>query len=204
MPTILSLLPGLLRACVRVKSLLPGADLSGWFLVAGAPFYVLLLLVVFIALNQAAGSPLLLGGMCLLLAAPLVYAVRAPLFVRPLMGDDDRRSLARVQRCFLACVWAGVALLVAYLFTKKVAGLYLVGFDPEKSWGSPWDLARFAVEYLGRSLFITVVVADLLVQATLSACRHERRFLGTAEAEEHRRRMEELEEATTAVRKADG
>jgi hypothetical protein len=193
MPTILSLLPGLLRACVRVKSLLPGSNLSGWFLVAGAPFYALLLFVFFIALNQAASSPLLLGGMGLLLTAPLVYAGRAPLFVRPLIGNSGRRSLARTQLSYLVCVTAGIVLLLAYLFTKKVAGIHLVGFDPDESLAQPWDVAHFAIEYLGRSLFITAVAADLLVMATLYSWRHERHFRNSGDSDDHIHHMAELE-----------
>lgn len=67
----------------------------------------------------------------------------------------------------------------------------------------PWDLAHFAIEYLGRSLFITAVVADLLVMATLSSWRHERQFGDSADSDEHLRHMEELEAEIVAVPKAD-
>ncbi|HZY89790.1 MAG TPA: hypothetical protein VFE78_33520, partial [Gemmataceae bacterium] len=129
MPTVLSLIPGGLRACVRIKSLLPGSTLPGWFLVAGAPLYVLLVLVLFVAVNQVIGNLLLLAGVALLLSAPLIYLARAPLFVRPLPAAG-RAALSRVQWAYLGCTFLGAALLVAYLLTKKLGPLHLVGTDP--------------------------------------------------------------------------
>jgi hypothetical protein len=62
-PAVLALVPGFMRACLRVKALLPEATLPGWFLIAAAPFNGLLVLVTFVALAQVAPSPLLLTGM---------------------------------------------------------------------------------------------------------------------------------------------
>jgi hypothetical protein len=194
MPTVLSLIPGGLRACVRVKSLLPGATLPGWFLVAGAPLYVLLLLVLFIAVNQVIGNLLLLAGAAVLLTAPLVYLARAGLFVRPLPAAR-RPALARVQWAFLGCTFLGAALLVAYLLTKEVFGFHLFGTDPKTSLLRPWKLVQFFIEYLGRTFFITVVAADLLLRATLASWRHEQAFAKTDEAADHGRRMQELSAA---------
>ncbi len=201
MPTVLSLIPGALRACVRVKSLLPGSTLPGWLLVAGAPLYVLLVLVLFIAVNQVIGNLLLLAGVAVLLAAPLVYVARARLFIRPLTAER-RPALARVQWAFLGCTFLGAALLVAYLLTKTLGPyplldirkpLHLVGFDKSTSLVPPWKLVRFFIEYLGRTFFITVVAADLLLRATLASWRHEQAFAKTDEAADHERRMRELD-----------
>jgi len=76
-PAVLALIPGLLRACVRIKRLLPESFLPGWFLVAAAPFNSLLVLVMVVVLAQVAPSPLLVAGMLLWLAAPLVYLAHA-------------------------------------------------------------------------------------------------------------------------------
>ena len=194
MPTVLSLIPGGLRACVRIKSLLPGSTLPGWFLVAGAPLYVLLVLVLFVAVNQVIGNLLLLAGVAVLLSAPLVYLARARLFVQPLTAAR-RASLARVQWAFLGCTFLGAALLVAYLLTKTVLGIHLVGTDPDNSLMGPWKLVQFFIEYLGRTFFITVVAADLLLRATLASWRHQQAFAKTDEAADHERRMRELEAA---------
>src|SRR5207247_1218310 len=80
LPPALSVLPGLIRACLRVKTLLPAAILPGWFLVAGPPFYLLLWLVGLIVLNHLAGSLLLILGVFLWTGAPMIYVWRADLF----------------------------------------------------------------------------------------------------------------------------
>jgi hypothetical protein len=200
MPTVLSLIPGTLRACVRVKSLLPGSTLPGWLLVAAAPLYVLLLLVIFIAVNQVIGNLLLLAGVAILLSAPLVYLARAPLFVRPLATTAQRRALGRVQWVFLSCTLLGATLILAYLLTKTLGPypdlgidkpIHLLGLD-KYSPIKPWKLVRFLIEYLGRTFFITVVAADVLLRATLASWRHQQAFAKTAEAADHERRMQEL------------
>src|SRR5207253_1841087 len=52
LPTLLSLIPGIQKACLRVKTLAPQSILPGWFLVSITPFYALFLLMVFVAINQ--------------------------------------------------------------------------------------------------------------------------------------------------------
>ena len=54
LPTALAVLPGLVRACLRVKTLLPAALLPGWFLMVAPPFYLLLTFVALILLNHVA------------------------------------------------------------------------------------------------------------------------------------------------------
>ncbi len=47
----------------------------------------------------------------------------------------------------------------------------------------------------GRALFVTVIGADLLLRATLSAWRHQRAFMATPAAEEYDRLVGKLEDA---------
>jgi hypothetical protein len=48
----------------------------------------------------------------------------------------------------------------------------------------PWnlDLHKKWIEYVGRSLFLTVFFADVLLRIALSVWREERAFAGTAPA----------------------
>src|SRR5262249_60722183 len=119
-PAVLALVPGLLRACVRIKRLLPESMLPGWFLVAAAPFNSLLVLVTVVALAQVAPSPLLVAGMLLWLAAPLAYLARAQTFTRPLGSANDLRSLARVQVVAWALILASAVCLIAYAASWEV------------------------------------------------------------------------------------
>lgn len=194
-PAVLALVPGVMRACIRVKMLLPEAVLPGWLLVTAAPFNGLLVLVTFVALAQVAPSPLLLVGMLLWLAAPLVYLARARVYTRPLFSADELRSVWRVQALAWVLVLGSAACLIAYAATWEVFGLRLVGLEPKTSLFRPWHVVRYFLDFSGRALFVTVLGADLLLWATLSAWRHQRAFMATPAAEEYDRLIGKLEEA---------
>jgi hypothetical protein len=192
-PTVLALVPGLLRACVRIKCLVPESILPGWFLVATAPFNGLLVLVTVVALAQVAPSPILVSGMLLWLAAPLAYLARARTFTRPLCSPDDVRGLARVQVVAWALILASSVCLIAYAASWEVLGRRLIGLEPRTSLLRPWEAVRYVLDFLGRALFVTVLGADLLLQATLSAWRHQRAFLQTERAREYDQLMGRLD-----------
>jgi hypothetical protein len=193
-PAVLALVPGAIRACLRVKMLLPEAALPGWFLIAAAPFNGLLVLVTFVALAQVASSPLLLAGMLLWLAAPLVYLARAQVYIRPVSSTDELQSLWRVQALAWFLALGSAACLFAYAATWEVFGLRLVGLEPKSSLYRPWQVVRYVLDFSGRALFVTVLGADLLLRATLSAWRYEGAFRATPAAEQYDRLMEKLEE----------
>lgn len=197
MPAVLSLLPGILRACLRVKALLPESILPGWFLVAASPLYMLLFLVVFVTVNQLAGNALLVLGVLALTGAPMLYLANASVFVRPLSSDPDVARFGRVQKGVFAILFTGVLFLLIYAFTAEVFGRSLLGVDADASLLRPWDpeVLRFPVEYLSRSLFVTVLVADLFMLMNLSVWRHTKTFVSTPRAGEYDRLMSEIEEA---------
>ncbi len=188
MPTVLAIIPGLLRACVRVKMLLPQSVVTGWFLVAGAPFYSLLVLVIFVSLNQLARDPLLIAGVLLLMAAPLVFLTRPGVFIRPGLGDETRRKIAVLQVGYLVLVGLGVVLLTAYLLTARFPvgvgrggtpeELTLVGLD-ENALIGPLDLVQYYVQFFGRALFTSVVGADLLMLMNFSVWYRLKEFRKT-------------------------
>ena len=97
LPTVLSLVPGVQRSCLRVKTLLPQSVLPGWFLVAAAPFYSLVLLVVFVAINQIVSGPFFFVGMALLVLAPLLYTFRMDVLSRPLASPADYQCFGSLR-----------------------------------------------------------------------------------------------------------
>jgi hypothetical protein len=195
-PAVLALVPGLMRACIRVKMLLPGAVLPGWLLVAAAPLNGLLVLITFVALAQVAPSPLLLAGMLLWLAAPLAYLARARVYTRPIVSADQLRSARRVQAAAWVLALGSAGCLLAYAATWEAFGLRLVGLDAKTSLFRPWQVVRYGLDFCGRALFMTVLGADWLLRATLSAWRHQRAFGASAAAAEFDRLMERLEAGT--------
>ena len=220
LPTALAVLPGVVRACLRVKTLLPAALLPGWFLVVAPPFYLLLAIVALIALNHLAGSPLLILGVILWIGAPMIYVWRADLFVRPLTVEECP-AVDRVQWVASMLGMAGFALLLIYLFTKEVFGLHLVGLEAETAliwmwenreelpfppeevltrarslyWLGDLNLTQLFVQYFGRSLFMTTVFADILVRMSLSIWAQEKSFSETPAAASYDETMADLKRA---------
>jgi hypothetical protein len=191
LPIVISLIPGVQKACIRVKLLLPQSTLSGWFLVMAAPFYSLFLLAVFVAINQFDTNPLFVAGMLTFLAVPLLYVLQANLFTRPAVGGDEQR-IRNVQRVVgLITAGAGV-LLVTYLATNEVMGIRLLGVDPKKSLLLPLDIVEFVIEILSKSMFISVLGVDLMMRINFSAWKSARPFEGTPEAAAYDRVMEEF------------
>jgi hypothetical protein len=194
LPTVLSLVPGVQRACLRVKTLVPESMLPGWFLVAAAPFYALFLLVIFIAINQITSESLLLISMFLLVAAPFIYVFRAAVFVRPLMSEADYLRMRRVQQVVSGVTALAGVLLVVYLAPQKYFGIHLVGLDVKTSLLGPLDVAGFLLEFIGRSLFMTVLGADLFMRMNLSTWQHHRMLAGSSAAEGYDRVMGAMEQ----------
>jgi hypothetical protein len=195
-PAVLALVPGIMRGCIRVKMLLPGAVLPGWFLVAAAPLNGLLVLITFVSLAQVAPSPLLLAGMLLWLAAPLAYLARAGIYTRPIASADELRSARRVQAVAWVLTFGSAGCLIAYAATWEAFGFRLVGLEAKTSFFRPWQAVRYFLDFSGRALFVTVLGADLLLRATLSAWRHQRAFRAGPAAAEFDRLMERLEAGT--------
>lgn len=195
LPTVLSLVPGLQRACLRVKTLVPESTLPGWFLVAAAPFNTLMLLVIFIAVNQVASDPLFLVGMLLCLAAPVLFLVRSQVFTGPLTSDGDFKRMRRVQSAVGAITMVGGVLLVIFITTRDVFGIHVIGLDPKKALLSPVDLVGYLLEFAGRSLFMTALGADLVMRMNLTNWKNSRAFAGSPAAEGYDRVMGALEQA---------
>lgn len=178
MPIVVSMLPGMQRACMRLKTLLPESVLPGWFIVSSAPLHCLMFMVLFVVANQVADNPLFLGGMVCILAAPLTYLVRADVLTRPLVTEADHRSLARVRMTMTGLSVLGGAMLVTFAMTQSVFDMHLVGRD-DNAMLYPTDIPVLLLEGFGRSLFITVLGADLFLRMNLSVWRHGKALAGT-------------------------
>lgn len=192
LPTLLSLVPGALRAGLRVKTQLPESLLPGWFVAAASPFYSLCLLVPFVVAVQFTHDLLLLGGLFLLLAAPLVYAFRAGVFTNPRMSEADTDRMGRLQLTVGLMSLLASGLIVAWLLTRDIAGVHLVGVAAGKSLFHPMDLVDYLLEYLARSLFVTVLGADLFMRISLRAWEQSREWAASDHTGTYDRTMEAI------------
>jgi hypothetical protein len=206
MPAVLSLLPGVLRGCLRIKALIPESVLPGLFLVAATPLYVLLFLVIFTTLNQLIGDIFLILGIMAVLGAPMLYLFNARTFIRPLRTEEEIARVGSIQKAVLTVIGIGLGLIVVYAFTHTIPlpsqmggfrQVALLGFDSTSSLLQIWkpDVIQFPIEFVVRSLFTTVLVADLFMLMNLQLWRHTKEFQASPEAASYDRLMSEIEEA---------
>jgi hypothetical protein len=204
MPAVLSLIPGVLRGCLRIKALIPESILPGLFLVAATPLYILLFLVIFTTVNQVAGNGLLILGVLALLGAPLLYLINARTFTRPLRTPEEVAKIGSIQQGVMIVLGIGIALIVTYAFTAELFGKSLIGTEEATSVLRPWSpsLIQFPIEYVARSLFTTVLVADLFLMMNLQLWKHTKEFQASPDAASYDRLMVEIEEAGGAPQPA--
>jgi hypothetical protein len=202
---------GVQRACLRVKSLLPASSLPGLFVVATAPVFPLLLFPFFALANQIASSPLLILGMLFLIGAPLTYLIFRRALIRPLLTRKDRFRYRAVQWFAKSQFWAGLTLLLLYSMTRvwdlpffdsevddvlvHVHRKTLLGFSTASAMFQPWDwrIVRWlAIETLGRSLFTSIVVADLFLRLSHSVWRYHQEAASAVRDNQYDRVMNAL------------
>jgi hypothetical protein len=185
---------GVQRACLRLKTLVPQSVVPGLFLTASAPIFPLTLLPFFVLVNQVASNWLLVLGMLLLMGSPVVFAIFFPLFTRPLLKLEDFKKVWIVQWFAKSLFWIGILLLVTYAMTRVwslprfgsggidewLSGLdhkTLLGFSEKTSMFRPWSwrIIRWLVmEPVVRSLFTTVLAADLFMRVNQAVWRYSR------------------------------
>ncbi len=129
LPAVLSLIPGAMNGCLRVKALMPAAQLPGWLLVCAAPAFLLFWLVTLVVVNNAAQSILLVVGVLLWAGSPIWYALRGTVFVQSRISDADASKIGGVKRLVGLTALSGILMLGAFAMTKDVAGLTVFGFD---------------------------------------------------------------------------
>jgi hypothetical protein len=202
LPSVLSLLPAISRACIRVKTFLPQSLVPGWGVVASVPLVVLLTLATVVMLYHFVGNVLLILGLLLFVGAPLLYLTKYSLLTRPITDKRDMVSLANTQVRVLLILTAGVILLIIYLFTAKMGPMALIGTEKSTSLLRPWSLEihKKWIEYVGRALFLTVLFADVLMRMALSVWREERAFAATPAVAEFDKSMTALGEAVESKR----
>jgi hypothetical protein len=174
LPSVLSLIPGIQKACLRIKTIIPQALLPGWFIVVASPLYGLFLVVVMVAVDQFTGEPAILVPLALLAAASLTYAVRANVFTRPYISEADFRRAKGTQMIVTIMTALAGVILVYFLLTREVMGVHALGNDPKTSLMRPIELVDFIVQTIGRSMFVSALGAEFIFRMSLGAWRQNR------------------------------
>ena len=168
---LLSLAPGLVRGCLRARTLLPESPLPALILLGAAPVSALLIYAVFLG----GGHNLIMNLFALfLLLAPICYLIGAKAYLRPIATPADRSAIALWQ--WIAYGLGGAAALMAIIQV-----FYVVSKDEQfdmvkRAYGSDtggfyfiWTMLAFFLDYLGRSLFVSVFAAHFVLWATRTA-----------------------------------
>lgn len=195
LPLVLSLVPGVVKGCQRVKSLLPQAILPGWLIVMASTLYGLFLFSIFVAIDQFTTQPFILAGFGLVSLSSLVYVFFSGAFTRPLIEPADFSRIKKVQLLVTLCMAGGGLLLLGYLLTREVAGMHLLGTDPETALMRPIDVVQFILSTLSRGMFVAAVSADLFLRANLASWKHQRALAASPAAKEYDEAMEAMDGA---------
>lgn len=176
LPSICAIFPSVLRACLRVKTLLPEAITPGWFLLSVIPLYFLLILIVFVISSMVFREPVLLVSLGMFISAPMLHLLEIRRLMQPWDGTASLKFTRFIAWTALTLNLAAVVLIVRYLITLEFhfGGelLKLFGSNPDTSIMQYADLFFWLTDFLGRSVILTVAVADLLVRATLALGNH--------------------------------
>lgn len=149
LPALISLLPGAMNGCLRVKSLLPAAQMPGWLLVAVAPVFLLFWLVMLVLVNPATESALLVAGIVLWAGSPLLYTLQGRVFVQSQTGPHGLARIAKAKRNVALVGLTGIACLLVFLVTTKVVGMHVLGMDAQRSFDVRLDEHRGEDHALG-------------------------------------------------------
>jgi hypothetical protein len=149
-PRLLALLPAILRSAAAIKVMIPTTSHPGWAASMVAPSYALVVAVGFVGAIQLAWSWQLVVAMAAFLLAALMWVRRGGELSVPMDRATAVGLVDRIRREWT--VLSGIGVVTAlWAFTT------LPNVDPLAA-------SRFMGSYIGNTLFITVLVADLMIR----------------------------------------
>jgi hypothetical protein len=186
-PYFLSIVPGVIRASIAVKTLVPESALPGWVLLGLAvPYSMATLLAAVPLFGQF--SIIMSAVAILFLGAPLIYLLAASYLLRVGAAPADRKSLVMLQFAYLGASALAVIILVVSIVANAGAS------------GIPWFQSFEALmEYLAFSLTTTVVAADCIAGLLVADWRGQQAFAKSPEAAGFEQRLTQLETAVGKV-----
>lgn len=176
MPSVLAIFVGAIRAALVVVKLLPESPIPGWVVAVFAPVLSLLLLAMFVVINQIGGSTLLLVGFLCVFANYALYIRNGARLARAYSRDEIAREFGTMRGQTTVLLGVGVVLIVVALLSTQVMGMKLVGggVDEHGQRTSMFSYVTFVeliIELIGKSTFTALLLVDLLIAAVLHA-RH--------------------------------
>jgi hypothetical protein len=150
-------------------------------------------ILVFVAVLQIAGNFLLTVGVGLWAFTPWLFVIHRHVYGRPLSVEDARTQLPRASRLG-GWLTAGAFVLIGIAaFTKKVAGLSVLGVHSDSSFFTYTQVLRMFAEYMSRNLVAAVVFSAIFLYVVQAEWRTTVRMSGDLRAE-HDAQMRALEQ----------
>lgn len=151
-PKAISLMPGLVRASIAVKLLLPGSSAPGWLIVLVAPIYAIFFYVILVLPYQMSGSGFFVGAMIGFTGAQLWIARMGSALARPEGRAEAAAIIARVRVGFHIFNAAGALMLFAAL-ADFVGKLDI----------SAISVIEMVIAFVANVLLLTAISTDLLL-----------------------------------------
>jgi hypothetical protein len=176
-PSLCAMFPGILRACLRVKTLVPEATTPGWCTLTVVPLYLIYLLILFATMSTVYRFPELVASLSLFIIAPMLHLINVRSMLRPWRVPTRRKS-AYALGWLASFLYVTALILMINFFARKEIPFegktyYILSWIPDNRLLLGYeDVAFWIADYFGRTLLITLVVSDLLLRATIALWRH--------------------------------
>jgi hypothetical protein len=167
-PRVFGLFPGLVRACMTLRTLVPESPLPGYVLAVITPLYATLLLVIMALAAQAGSGPLFFGLVALLCSPILVLKHLRPL-AKPATPEEMNQHLRPLR------MKMSIATMIGVVFILAMLGQYWETLNLE--WHT---IASLAGQLLGNIFVVTVVAADFLLSLMRFSFDQDKALDGTA------------------------
>jgi hypothetical protein len=119
-PKLVAIFPGVIRAAMTIKTLLHESAVPGYLTVIFAPVFMILVLMLFSALNQMYGDLNLLIGLACLICAAGVYVFRAKNLVRSHTLEEVETIIVGARKASGVFTAVGVVLLAIFMFGLEI------------------------------------------------------------------------------------
>jgi hypothetical protein len=150
-PRVFGLFPGLIRACMTLRTLVPESPLPGYVCAVITPLYTILLLV-FLGFAAQIGSGPLFVGLVALLCAELLLLKNLRMLSKPMPPEEMNQHLRPLR------LKMGIATITGLVFILAMLGEHWDKLNLE------WHTVATVVgQLIGNIFVVTVVAADFLL-----------------------------------------
>jgi hypothetical protein len=179
---VLCIPPALVRGCLRVRTLLPESVMTGLLLVCVSLMSGLFFFGVLSGAATIASSILTTVFTLCIVLAPLCYVVGSSTVLRPIASASDRAALMKWQWIYYGlCGFAGLIVVISALSSSALTAWHY------------WSWLLLFLDFLGRSLFASVVAAQFILSLTRSTYITQQQVAKTDQGTTLDARLSELE-----------